>query len=254
MTEHLGKCPVCSTAERDRLTSRDRYGEPYSAWLCHGCALIYADPRRTEDEAETFYATEYRKQYGYEMRSHPLRSVVAPTISDFLRHFNMKPHRVYEYGCGTGDWLVELRESLGCKVFGCDSDPMVMRAAREQGVQNDDGDYYDLIVYNHSLEHMRDPVACISVAKSTMLAPNGFIFVAVPGLYTWSLEHLWQSAHTFQFTAKSLEHLMWTCGMTPLYLDEMVTSLWRRQDEPFDRAQAERWRIIRALSPLLKDG
>lgn len=251
MTEHLGKCPVCSTAERDRLTSRDRYGEPYSAWLCHGCALIYADPRRTEDEAEAFYATEYRRQYGTESASHPLRALVAPTIVEFIRHFCRRPARVLEYGCGTGDWLVELREAFRCEVFGVDEDPAMEAMARERGISTEVhiDNSIDLIIYNHSLEHVRDAVAHISVAKSCVLAPGGWIFVAVPGLYTWDHASLWQSAHTVQFTAASLEHLMWTCGMVPLYLDEMVTSLWRRQDEPFDRAQAERWRIIRSLAP-----
>lgn len=248
MIERVRHCPVCATIDRTLLTTKDRYGEPYQAWLCDGCALIYADPIRSEEEADEWYATEYRKQYGYEVRSHPLLCPFARTIADFLRHFSIRPARVLEYGCGTGDWLVELRTAFDCEIFGHDADPMVMRAAREQGVQRDDGGFYDLIIFNHSLEHLSSPVGVIAVARSTQLDVGGRIFVAVPGLYTWSIDRLWQSAHTVQFTRATLEHLMWTCGMAPIYADEAITSLWRRQDEPFDTAAAERWRIVRSLA------
>lgn len=250
MTEHLGKCPVCFHEERDPVTTKDRYGVSYATWLCHGCALIYADPQRSVEEADRFYAEEYRAQYGNEATCHPLRSLVADSIPTFLRHFSIRPARVLEYGCGRGDWLVELREAFGCEVFGTDADPEMEAIVRAKGISTEVhiDSSMDLIIYNHSLEHVRSPLAHISVAKSLVLAPGGWMFVAVPGLYTWNHKSLWQSAHTVQFTARSLWRLMRRCGMTAIYLDEMVTSLWRRSDDPFDPVLAERWRIIRSLA------
>ena len=43
---------------------------------------------------------------------------------------------------------------------------------------------YDLIIISHVLEHLEDPLETITYL-STLLSNNGFIYIEVPGIYTW---------------------------------------------------------------------
>lgn len=228
--ETVDACEVCGSAERWLAVEKDRYGADYRLWCCEGCGLLYASPRLDEASAREFYATEYRKIYGEETGSHPLRSVLGKSISGFVKHFGLAPKCVLEYGCGKGDWLVELRAVFGCEVYGLDADPALRSELERLSIETTRPARFnpDLVIYNHVLEHLRDPVRVLTEARE-LIAPGGAIFIAVPGLYTWKRPELWQAAHNYQFTMSSLIATIAHVGqLDRLYCDEMVTSLWRK--------------------------
>jgi len=101
--------------------------------------------------------------------------------------------RILDVGCGKGDLLVML-EHLGYTAL-VGVDPFLDRSSvvssylslvkQNIGADNSLG-LFDLICFNHSLEHVADPFGTLQHAIA-MLAPKGRILVRIPvaGSYAW---------------------------------------------------------------------
>lgn len=106
-----------------------------------------------------------------------------------IRHLDgMEPGRLLEIGCGDGSFLSAARE-LGWEVTGVDSDPQAAQAAREKHdivVQvrsfedcNFPLEHFDLIVMNHVIEHVLDPVTLL-VSCAAILRTDGVLLLVTP--------------------------------------------------------------------------
>jgi hypothetical protein len=80
------------------------------------------------------------------------------------------------------------------------------------------GDRFDLIIVNHVLEHVRNPVLFLRDLLP-LLNSNGTIYVDVPDAAQYkSLESL-HIAHLYHFTIKTLEAALKQAGLTALKFD-----------------------------------
>ena len=100
--------------------------------------------------------------------------------------------RLLEIGVGSGSFLAFAR-SRGFQVTGCDlSGPICKLAERKfrlpvhHGAANTlpDGPVFDVVVMNHVLEHVPDPVALLREVQRKM-KPGGVLHVAVPNVDSW---------------------------------------------------------------------
>ncbi len=96
--------------------------------------------------------------------------------------------RLLDIGCGSGDWLLCMRE-LGWQVMGIDFDEDAVSAARQKGLevfcgvleeQKFPGESFDAVTLNHVIEHVPQPIQtlaeCVRIlkkgAKLVMFTPN----------------------------------------------------------------------------------
>ncbi len=134
--------------------------------------------------------------------------------------------RLLDVGCGPGRLLQELRDQ-GWDVHGLDFSPVAVERARSVGldVRHSDlltagfkADYFDVVLFNHSLEHVYDPVATLREAFR-ILKPGGAVVVYLPnaGSAEAALFGRWWVAwdpprHLYHFTKRSLARLLELAG------------------------------------------
>jgi SAM-dependent methyltransferase len=190
----------------ERLTVREMMfgtGEPFSVQRCGGCGSLWlADG---PDDLSPYYGEGY-----YSMREHAwpaarlgrVRSQVLlrlghdvvrrmadgwegiPRFIWWLAGLGLGPRsRIADVGSGEGDLLFEMAAHGFADLWGFD--PFIAGDLdrgpvhlRRLGLDGGSG-AFDMIMYNHALEHLDDPLAALVVARER-LAPDGRILVRVP--------------------------------------------------------------------------
>jgi SAM-dependent methyltransferase len=98
---------------------------------------------------------------------------------------------ILDVGCGSGQLLLKLRKS-GFKNV-CGADPFIEKDIKYEGgvtinkkSLNEVSGQYDLIIFNHSLEHMPDQQETLRQAYN-LLKNHGYVVVSVPvaGTFAW---------------------------------------------------------------------
>lgn len=149
-----------------------------------------------------------------------------------------KPGLVLEIGCSTGLMLSLLRD-LGWQVEGIEISKGAIIESKKRNIkvyQNHFEDFktdkkYDLIILNHTLEHLKNPVLALSKIHK-LLKSNGLLFIDVPnfgGLRAklekadWSL--LLPEEHYFHFTKESLDFLFEKSGFKYIFVNRS-SGIW----------------------------
>jgi len=130
-----------------------------------------------------------------------------------------KNGKILDVGCGQGDFLYEMRLA-GWESWGIDiSDKMIAHAKQKYQINVLKGplesvslnyEYFDVITFWSSLEHMYDPMGCLKVAYR-LIKKGGSIFIMVPNInsleFKWLQErwpHLDIPRHLYHFSPKTL--------------------------------------------------
>jgi len=137
------------------------------------------------------------------------------------------PGRAFEIGCGGGLMLRALA-AHGWNATGSERTPeMAAQAAQFSGAEVLVGGIeatapdarFDLILLNHVLEHLEDPVPMLRAIRAR-LAPGGQLIIGVPNFASWQARfggakwfHLDVPRHVHHFTPKALGVLLGTCGI-----------------------------------------
>ena len=95
--------------------------------------------------------------------------------------------RLLDVGCGPGRLLQDLRDQ-GWDVFGVDFSTVAVERARSMGLNVRHGtlqsaafdeSFFDVVLFNHSLEHMYDPINALKEARR-ILKPGGVLVLHLP--------------------------------------------------------------------------
>lgn len=206
---------LCGSDEFDLLATTDRYGIDQKTVICRRCGLVQSNPRMTESSYRAFYESEeYRRVYDgddfldrYEAIYHDGRGeLVFERVTD--RRPASEISSLLEFGAGGGWNLVPFMDA-GVAATGYDYSAALVAGGREKGIDLHQGGIdevtgtYDVIVANHVVEHLLD-VPAVLRKLSQHLAPDGLIWIEVPNIESFYMGQL-QNAHTYYFTAKTLE-------------------------------------------------
>gem|GEM_PF-2409393 len=221
MTRNAPPCPICGDcASTPFITAFDRCiprPENYDYVRCSRCGTVRIDPLPSAAEIAGFYDTDYhchepvdesriraklgrgvnrflvRHRLSPQARAEsslPMRLLARLLAAIAMRHV-LLPHgdcRLLDVGCGNGKWLL-LHQQIGWQADGVEPAPTACAEAQRLGLNVYHGTLadvpadrrYDVIVFNHVLEHLTDPVANLRAAAQR-LAPGGRIEARTPNL------------------------------------------------------------------------
>jgi len=198
----IAACPLCGdkNAEPYLQTIEVGVSQATTIWnlqRCASCNLIFLNPRPTENASSAFYQ---QAEYLPFSSAANQQSVLARVYA-LARRYNLKWKRrvvsrickrgwLLDVGCGTGEFLHEMRRAGG-EAAGIERDPEAAQFAREHlklnvitgGVESltKFSDKFDIITLWHVLEHLYQPIEALERLKS-MLSDNGVLIIAVPNI------------------------------------------------------------------------
>ena len=201
--EQRESCPLCGWREGFLIGEKDRYGLPLRTVVCGSCGFLFTQNPLNQKSATQFYSEQYRRLYeGTDMDDATWETFVDDCyrasrsmaegltgIIPLLRSREMSSVRIIEIGSGAG-WNLAGFKERGASVCGYDPDENCVKAAAKRGLEVRlglveealrQGELADVVILNHSLEHVLDPVDVLEKCKQ-LLKPQGCLFVGVPGL------------------------------------------------------------------------
>ena len=229
-------CPLCGGCEFDQAFKCDRYCMGVETTLCRNCGFLFTNPRPTEKEMVRFYRQDYRNLY---TNGTDPEDDVKPSSPQYQRAERLcrfvSPHlreyrtpAVLDAGCGSGSLFHFLRmHRPESRLYGVEPDASYAKHAAENynaSVYTEDihafakreelENTFDLIVLNHVLEHLYQPVQKLE-SFYKLLKPGGLLLVEVPN---WLSPH-WDNpiemlhlAHVNHFSPKTLEFALELAG------------------------------------------
>jgi len=216
------------------IATSDRYGISINTVFNKNTGLLRSNPYYSPEALELFYGNFYRDIYSttHPDANCPKSSLLALQVQTGIRILN-KARRllpaiahVLDYGGGIGGALLPFDES-GHRTMCVDYGDDYIEYGKRFGINGIVGGtgvipedlQFDLIILSHVLEHTLNPVDLIS-QLCKKLAPNGLIFIDVPGLdwihTVWKhnfQSHL-QNAHVWYFSRSTLTNILLKSGIT----------------------------------------
>jgi SAM-dependent methyltransferase len=217
------------------ISEKDFHGLPLKVHLCKKCTLIYCDPYLDLESTLVFYRDYYRDLYEGELvKSISVRFDMQYKEGKDSFHFLDKTihmdkvKEVLEVGCATGGFLQFFREA-SCNVSGIDLDERYLDFGRGRGLRLITSSFedfvrgaegkYDLIVMNHVLEHMDDPLEALGGVKD-IIREDGFFFAEVPNIDLSYIElSQFQLAHKWYFDRVNFADLLERSGFEVVAVD-----------------------------------
>lgn len=228
------RCPACASRRlydldllRLRFPHRHRTGFISG---CDDCGLVFSNPLPSIEALTQFYspAGEWRSSRhvpadsGEEGDGDRGRSWSRPfeLIRDELRVTAPPPGAtVLDFGCGSGK-LLDALQACGWTTWGIEPalDHAFRRHGRLAAVPGEPT--FDLIVANHVLEHVIDPLGLLrQFARASH--PGGYLFISVPRFDTLPIHRdckyvINGRAHVMAYTWPCLQGLLARAGWAPV--------------------------------------
>lgn len=210
---------------------------PYTLVRCRRCRLVFQHPQPPDADIAASY---YHDPAFTEALFGPLRELTLARARERLALLVglgvAGGGRALDVGCSSGAWLEVAREA-GWDGVGVELGASTAARARERGLDVRTGtlvsalpglagERFDLIAFWDTLEHLRDPLHELGLARE-LLAPGGAVAISCPnvaGLYprvTYRLfartlgvwEHPELPLHMYDFSPKTLERVLARAGL-----------------------------------------
>ncbi|TPV95523.1 MAG: class I SAM-dependent methyltransferase [Myxococcales bacterium FL481] len=233
---------ICGDDGENVIAERDRYGLPVRTLLCLRCGLLRTSPRMTAEATARFYEEDYRGLYtsagqtAAQLFEHQTRTGRA--FYQRFRKLTDRVDKVFEVGCGAGGFLLPFAEA-GKVVAGVDLGSDYLEEGRRHGLNLVHGDAEallercgpaDVVFALHVVEHFLDVPAELDRLRR-LLTPGGILVIEVPGVraietaYRGDTLLYLQNAHTYHFTATTLQYTLNRCGFDVHYCDESALAV-----------------------------
>ncbi|MBN2370247.1 MAG: class I SAM-dependent methyltransferase [Vicinamibacteria bacterium] len=210
----------------DFMASTDRFDHYGQIVRCHGCGLVYANPRPVPRQLQEGYARTEDADYAREASS---RSINAHISLHTIKKFKERG-RLLDVGCATGYFLNAAR--LSFEPCGVEPSRWAGRFAREvlsidvqQGSLEEadlQDDWFDVVTMNDVIEHLTDPRSCLEKARR-LLHAQGLLYIVTPNIASLSARLLrgrwWglRPAHLYYFSPKTLKAMLAETGFETVF-------------------------------------
>jgi len=200
-----------------------KYNNKFRVVKCRRCGLVYINPRPDSKSISSYYPESY--EY-HERRKISLLEKLYYKCHRF--DLGNKKGRILDVGCGNGNYLLFLKNS-GWDCYGTEMEsPMVNYLNENLGLKVYKGElidielpkeYFDVITFWASLEHIPNSLKTIEKAK-TLLKPDGKIIIWLQNINSFEARlfkgywhHLEIPTHIHQFSPNTLSELMRKAGL-----------------------------------------
>lgn len=200
---------------------------------CSGCGLIFANPRATLEELDTFYESYYAARFPhYLLTEREFDDRVREVRGHLLDVVGERRGKFLEIGFGSGA-ILRAAVSMGLDAYGLELSQQAVDVARTQrGLPNTwcsslenrafDPAQFDVIYAWHVIEHVADLDAFVT-EMHRVLKPGGLLFIGTEcGTHTvaTTLFRAWSrlrgtvprtitaTEHTFVFSPHSLRNIL----------------------------------------------
>ena len=221
---------LCGSHDFDIIATVDKYSVLVPTVMCKNCGLIQTNPKFSDIFYNELYDKAIFKKLYYTGPDIEHFVLERMSISSGWQIFKAiekvknitKDTKVAEIGCGAGWNLIPFIEK-GAQTFGVEQDADMVQLAKKynmpviQGDENNLVGQYDIIILDHDLEHMTEPI--IKLLKITEhLKPNGIIYIGVPYLIKFDLTTL-ALPNIYYFTPYSLKYYVSEANLVPLTIE-----------------------------------
>lgn len=163
---------------------------------------------------------QYHRDWVYAKREKQFRNIFQKR-ADIVQRFGQKGN-VLEIGSSTGI-LLSLLKQQGWDVAGIEPSREAASMAKKRGVPTTvlpferaklTNKKYDVVIFNHTLEHMTNPLTILKKARS-MIKAGGILFIDVPNFASLgarvagvSWKYILPNEHIWHFTPSALFNLL----------------------------------------------
>jgi 2-polyprenyl-3-methyl-5-hydroxy-6-metoxy-1,4-benzoquinol methylase len=229
-------CPICGGAEVDRLhsmsftlASSSPLPRAYDVVACTRCGFVYADTPGSAAE----YARHYTDFSLYEDPRHATGSGASREDRErFEEMVKLVAARfpldaaIVDVGCGSGGWLLALKEHGFSNLTGIDPSEGCVAHVRSLGfaatratLDDIPGDVgpFDLVMLSHVLEHVLEPVPALT-SLTKLLKAGGRIYLETPDASRYAGRpfvpyYFFDAEHINHFDQAALSNLARAAGL-----------------------------------------
>ncbi len=229
--EHVA-CPLCHGLEFERLAATDRYDMGIVTVGCLGCGLVMTNPQPTSEALDDFYAHHYRHCY-HRSEAPTLGSIralriderTAATVDFLIGRGDLAPGMVVlDVGASEGSMLHAVSDRVpttqryaiepdtGLGRFAVQHAGCQVHASLRELVESQPSPV-DLVIMNHVLEHIKNPVEFLASLKP-LLTPNARVYIDVPDIFEYHKLSALHIAHLYHFGPDTLANTAARAGYT----------------------------------------
>jgi len=218
-------CNVCGSDRSKPLwTAVDRlagFEGQFQYVRCANCGLVYMNPQIAPTCISRFYPADYAP---HQFRPERPDKADRPDLPEIILDTLDSQSRVLDVGCGSGEFLHQLRRFRRCRVSGLDISENAVLCARDrydldvfQGEISacpfEDGSF-DLITMRSCIEHLHNPAEAMRKA-SALCRPRGWLFIKTPNFDSFAAKlfgdkwyHLDCPRHLYIFSPSTITALL----------------------------------------------
>ncbi|MBI1770045.1 MAG: class I SAM-dependent methyltransferase [Bacteroidetes bacterium] len=257
----LSTCPICSGNNFvDFLICKDHTTscENFSLKKCGTCEFTFTDPKPDEQSIGKYYQSDkYISHTGGQKKLldsiYLLARKIALTNKRRLVEEKFNGKSVLDFGCGTGEFLKEMKDH-GWRIAGVEPS----QKANEKAFLTTNNKIYkslseiqesnfDVITLWHVLEHLHDLNGSLRKFFD-LLKESGTIFIAVPNMQSYDAQFyksFWAGydvpRHLWHFNQENMKKLLENngfilSGVIPMKMDSYYVSLlsesYKHPDQP----------------------
>jgi 2-polyprenyl-3-methyl-5-hydroxy-6-metoxy-1,4-benzoquinol methylase len=243
----------CGAALKERLSGMDRFGLPFSTYICRQCGLISTSPRIGEESLGPYYDRFYHPlHFGVKSlqerhalfmvgQGHKIFGILLPFIG------KRKQISLLEIGAGTGSILMEFEVSarghgINVNGIGTELSTECVNVAQERGSNVIYGSFdqiiktktkFDIIILSHIFEHFINLDEEIAKIRE-LIHDDSLVYVEVPGVmalhksgqYNFDYLQYFTHAHMYNFNLTSLTNIFNKNGFRLIYGNEYISAVY----------------------------
>lgn len=237
------KCSVCEGTSMQLIAY---LYEPTEVLRCSTCSTEASTPPPSRgaliNAYQNFNAGEYSRDNFVELTRLSEKIIMRDTLRAGMK--KLKNKKILDYGCGGGHFL-QAAKNLGMDAIGLEVDSANLNGSSSLDIRElkiddplfliNDCEIFDVILINHVLEHVSNPLEIINLL-SQKLAPRGIIIIRTPdqssvpakikimlhqlGVRQWEYGFVQPPIHLHGFTKKSFEILAYKTKLTLQHLNK----------------------------------
>lgn len=267
-------CPIC---ENDEFLPVANSTEGFKWGICKKCGLLQIYNRLSQTDLNDFYNTgEYHaicmgnlndeKTFLLEYK---LMSICFIDLLKSLWDSTTTVPSIVEIGCGSGGILLAIKEQLGAKVRGYDTDQIRIDFGKKKGITDlyvadamtmtDDINKYDFVILSNILEHLHNPKSFLDnlLNRNKNENFNQKVIIDIPNLdysYAYSdrsfIDFL-HIAHLWYFNSITIERLINQVGFGIDYIfprKAAMTLVCSKKEKPILNSNNAFWNSVSAIN------